>query len=123
MTRAARYLPVFVLCLLVSACAAGSSGGSGGGGDTITAEELATVANLSLYDSVQRLRPRWLQPRAGQPLPRVMMNGSQMGGVEVLRGMQATDVQSVRFLDSQDATTRYGTGYTGGAIELVSRAP
>lgn len=121
MIRAVRYLPVFALCLLLAGCAAGSTGGSSGGGNTISVEELATVANLSLYDGVQRLRPRWLQPRAGQPLPRVMMNGSQMGGVEVLRGMQASDVQSVRFLDSQDATTRYGTGYTGGAIEVVSR--
>lgn len=121
MMRAARYLPILVLCLLLSACAAGSSGGTSGGGDTITQEELATVSNLSLFDAVQRLRPRWLQPRGGQDLPRIMMNGSQMGGVEVLRGMQATDVQSMRFLDAQDATTRYGTGYTGGAIELVSR--
>ena len=122
MTRAARSLPILVLCLLLSACAAGTAGGSTGG-DTISMDELATVSNLSLYDAVQRLRPRWLQARAGQPLPRIMMNGSQLGGVEVLRGMQATDVTSVRYLDSADATTRYGTGYTGGAIELESRAP
>jgi hypothetical protein len=122
MLRAARYLPTLLLCLVLAGCASGSTGG-GGGGDVLAAEDLATVSNLSLYDAIQRLRPRWLQPRAGQPLPRVMMNGSQMGGVEVLRGMQATDVSSVRFLDARDATTRYGTGYTGGAIELVSRAP
>lgn len=121
MSRLVRFLPILAVCVLVSACAAGSAGGSSGGGDTIAADELATVSNLSLYDAVQRLRPRWLQPRAGQDLPRIMMNGSQLGGVEVLRGMQATDVSSVRYLDSQDATTRYGTGYTGGAIELTSR--
>jgi hypothetical protein len=123
MLRAARYLPTLLLCLLLAGCASGSTGGGGGGGDVLATEDLATVSNLSLYDAIQRLRPRWLQARAGQPLPQVMMNGSQMGGVEVLRGMQATDVSSVRFLDAQDATTRFGTGYTGGAIELVSRAP
>lgn len=122
MMQPARILSILLFCFLVSGCAAGSAGGSSGG-DTVTAEELATVSNLSLFDAVQRLRPRWLQPRGGQDLPRIMMNGSQLGGVEVLRGMQATDVTSLRFLDSADATTRYGTGYTGGVIELTSRAP
>jgi hypothetical protein len=124
MQRRARYLPTLVLLFVLSACASsGSSGSTGSGPNLLTSEDLAEVSSLSAFDAIQRLRPQWLQARAGQDLPRVVMNGSLMGGVDNLRSIQVGDLTSMRFRNGRDATTRYGTGYGGGAIELSTRAP
>jgi hypothetical protein len=41
--------------------------------------------------------------------------------VEILRSIRAGDVEEARFLNARDATTRYGTDMTAGAIEVVTR--
>ena len=80
------------------------------------------MANLSAYDAVQRLRPRWLQLRGGTDIPPVVfLDGSNMGGPETLRTIQASSVREMRYRDGRDATTRYGTGYGGGVIEVTTR--
>ena len=123
MTQTLRRLPTLVLALLLAACASGSGGSSGGGGSNmLNAQDLEQVQNLSAYDAIQRLRPQWLQVRANNPPPRVIMNGSPMGGgPEMLRSVQVSDLTSIRYRNGRDATTRYGTGYGGGAIELNAR--
>jgi len=123
MTQTLRRIPVLVLALLLAACASGSSGSSGGGGSNmLNAQDLAQVQNLSAFDAIQRLRPQWLQVRANNPPPQVIMNGSPMGGgPEMLRTVQVSDLTSIQFRNGRDATTRYGTGYGGGAIELNAR--
>ena len=120
MTQTLRRIPVLVLALLLAACASGSSGG--GGSNMLNAQDLAQVQNLSAFDAIQRLRPQWLQVRANNPPPQVIMNGSPMGGgPEMLRTVQVSDLTSIQFRNGRDATTRYGTGYGGGAIELNAR--
>ena len=115
-------LPTMVLALLLAACVSGSGGSSSGNSSLLSAEDLSEVANLSAYDAIQRLRPQWLQVRANNPPPQVIMNGSPMvGGPEMLRTVQVSDLTSIRYRNGRDATTRYGTGYGGGAIELSSR--
>jgi hypothetical protein len=55
-------------------------------------------------------------------MPGVIVDGTpQAGGVESLRSMRASDASELRFLNSSDATTRYGTGYTAGAIVVSTR--
>jgi hypothetical protein len=39
--------------------------------------------------------------------------------LESLRGISARTVQYVRFLSAPEATTRFGTGYMAGVIEVV----
>ena len=84
-------------------------------------------SSLDLYAVVQRLRPRWLQVRGavsaqGRATIAVILDGvRQQGSVELLRGMQAGDVREVRYLGARDATTRYGTDMTAGAIEVFTR--
>ncbi|MFV2007622.1 MAG: hypothetical protein ACC667_09255, partial [Longimicrobiales bacterium] len=96
-------------------------GGGGGRGDTITAEDLANVGNVTLFVAIQRLRPRWLRSRGGSPVPVVFVDGIRRGGPDELRTMPANSVTEVRFVDSRAATTRYGTGFGGGAIEVTRR--
>lgn len=115
-------IPALVLTLLLAACASGASPSSGGSSNVLSAEDLDQVQNLSAYDAIQRLRPQWLQVRANNPPAQVIMNGSPMGGgPEMLRTVQVSDLTSIRYRNGRDATTRYGTGYGGGAIELNSR--
>jgi len=124
MTQILRRLPVLVFVLLLAACASGGSGGSSGGGGSnmLNAQDLEQVQNLSAYDAIQRLRPQWLNVRANNPPPQIIMNGSPMGGgPEMLRTVQVSDLTAIRYRNGRDATTRYGTGYGGGAIELSAR--
>lgn len=121
--RVRKLLPLAVVVLL-TACAS-ASGGDGtarrGNSNLITSAELEAVAQLSALEAIQRLRPQWLRGRAGSPDPVVFLDGSQMGDLRVLDTVSASGVQEMRFLNSSDATTRYGTGFGGGAIQVRTR--
>jgi hypothetical protein len=130
--RVARLAPV--LCALACACASGSSG-SGGSGTAprtgsrspITTDEIGERRALDLYTIVQQLRPNWMQMR-GQATPvggvrtvQVVIDGTlQPGGLEVLRSLRGTQVEEVRFLNGQDATTRYGLDVEAGVIVVTT---
>lgn len=118
--------------LVLALTLAGCAGGGGGAGtaqtggrrasNRIDAAELATVSELDLYAAVGRLRPPWLRPGTRGTLPQLILDGSpQSGGVEMLRSMRAGDVTGLEFMNASDATTRYGTGYTGGAIIVTTK--
>ncbi len=112
---------VFLL-LLTAGCATGNTVGDQGprrNRNVITLEELAGVSpDYSAYDVVRRLRANWLSGRGGTS-PRVLVNGMALGNVGVLRNYRAEDLSEIRYIFPSDATTRYGTGYQGGAIEVV----
>lgn len=120
------FLVLFALSLGLAACA-GGSGGSGSSGPRrsstrITAEELGNVAELDLFSAIQRLRPAWLRAGTRGALPQVIVDGTpQQGGVEALRAFRATDATGLELMSASDATTRYGTGYTAGAIVVTTR--
>ncbi|HEX9581695.1 MAG TPA: hypothetical protein VF970_11380 [Gemmatimonadales bacterium] len=128
----ARYRwPVVALAgLAAAACATGGATGAGApgrGSNVITAEMLADQPVNSAYEAVQRLRPRWLIERGpttlaatGNPVV-VYVDNQRMGGVEELRTIAVHTVEEIRFRDASDATTRYGTGHTSGAIEVTTR--
>ena len=96
--------------------------------NVITAEELATVAQGDLYLAVQQLRPTFLQTRGATStgvgtapeVLQVYVNGVRSGDVNSLHQIQVIDVREVRRLSATEATQRYGTGHTMGAI-LVTR--
>ncbi len=123
-----RTLPITLVMLLglaVGACSTtGTATGSEARGsrDLITEEELAQSPDLSLYDAVRRMRPQWLQVRGtGTESPRVYVDGASRGGLDELRSLRVPDVREVRYMGSRDATTRFGTGHTGGAILVTTR--
>jgi hypothetical protein len=43
------------------------------------------------------------------------------GGLSALDGMEIREIEEIRFISASDATTRYGTGYPGGIIEVFTR--
>lgn len=111
------------LATLAGACASGGgAGGTRADPNLITAEELAEYPSLTCLEVIQRLRPRWLQRRGSEQDPVVYQDGNRIGFAEdVLSGMTVTAVESMRYINASDATTRYGTGHGAGAIELATR--
>jgi len=107
----------------LAACASGSGGPAGPrrNANLITAEEMADYAFPTVLDAIRRLRPRWLQPRAGSGSPQAILDGTRLGGLDQLRVIDVADIVSIRFLSASDATTRYGTGFPAGAIEVSTR--
>lgn len=114
---------------VATACASTSGSSTRGNRNLITSEELRSEPSGTLYEAVQRLRPRWLQnrgvtsARSMRPTPpQVYMDNAPMGTVGAMRGISVADVEQVEFMNANDATTRYGTGHDGGAILVLTRS-
>ncbi|MHB1191669.1 MAG: hypothetical protein ACYC6F_01370 [Longimicrobiales bacterium] len=120
-----------LFCLLVlgaSGCA--STGGTGAGAqpgghrssNRIDAAELATLAELDVHQVISRARPAWLRGGPQDQLPVIVLDGSpQTSGPEMLSTFRAADVSALEYMSASDATTRFGTGYSGGAILVTTR--
>jgi hypothetical protein len=105
-------------------CASGSGSRDGaprGNSTRIVESELVSYQADDAYTAIQRLRPQWLRSRSGAA-PVVIMDGTQhQVGLSVLRTIRASELQELRYLSASDATTRYGTGFDGGAILLTTK--
>lgn len=128
--RSARTLGLALTLLLASCATAGTAGMAGGGSSSgaLTAQDLAASSQEDLYTALQHLRPLWLQVRGGKGSLQeaatlsVFVDGlQQQEGVQFLRTLRTVDVQEVRYLTATEATTRYGTNMTGGALEIVTK--
>jgi hypothetical protein len=119
------------LSVALSACASSpGTGGPRGATDLLTAEQLDQLGpGVSAYDALERLRPTWLRDRGtnslsassmGDTMPRLHVDSAQLP-LDALRSMRTSDIQFIRFMDARDATTRYGTGYVNGLIEVTTR--
>ncbi len=119
------------LFLGVTACgtAGGRGAGSGGGsrGD-ITRSQIEGLADGSAFMVVQMLRPRWLAVRT-QATPRnptpayaqVFVDQLYFGRLGSLEQISSTEIDRIEYLDARNATIRYGTGYLGDIIRVITR--
>ena len=122
-----------LLSLVLSGCASAGVASSGGRArdlNLIGSEELrqAESEGISAFQLIERLRYPWIRTRGAvslsnptSSLPRVVLNGAPYGEIEELLDMTIDGIEEMRFLNASDATTRFGTGYDGGAILVVSR--
>jgi hypothetical protein len=101
-----------------------------GGQNLITTDEIQKTVASNAFDLVQKLRPQWLRSKSmsvnpsataggGNTAAIVFLNDVRYGEIESLRSIEITSVRELKFLSAAEATTRWGTGYPGGAI-LVS---
>tara|TARA_B100000809_G_scaffold123811_1_gene121955 strand:- start:163 stop:420 length:258 start_codon:yes stop_codon:yes gene_type:complete len=80
-------------------------------------------------DVVRRFNSRWLRTtrpgpigaNSGPSFARVSIDGATPGDLDDLGAINADDIEYMRFLSATDATIKYGTGFTGGVIEVTSR--
>ncbi len=91
-----------------------------GAADTISRPEIEAANVRTAFEVVYKLRPEWLRTRArsgaGVDPIRVYLDNAHRGSVDELRSMFVDDIGEIRHLSASDATTRYGTGHTSGAI-------
>ena len=97
-----------LVLILIPGCAGGGSGGSGGGSDRLTSEDIGSVDVGSLYEVVQRLRPRWLEVRGTAGFQTdsavlVFMDRTYLGGVDELRSLGPEAANSLQFMRAAQA--------------------
>lgn len=114
-------MSLLLVVLVASACYPARSGG-GGNRDAyvIGTGELQGVPADDIYEAIRLLRPAWLTQRSGRT-PQVFVNGSVRGGLEELRTFRPEMVTELRYIDATDATTRWGTGFMAGVIDVTTR--
>jgi hypothetical protein len=117
MIRAAITLVSFA-ALAACSSAPAPSGAPRASRDLITREEISASPVTTAYEAVERLRPEFLRPTRGGGLPRVYINDSSSGGVEILRSIRADNVLEIRFLDAVAANLRFGLNNSNGAITV-----
>lgn len=134
-----RFSLFFILIVFLnSACAVTS--GTGGPSDTRRprrASNLITRADIldrastaqTAFEAVQRLRSTWLRPvgttSARDPTVRPQLyvnNVRSPGGLDFMNTISITLVEEIRYYSASEATTQWGTGHTGGAIEVITDA-
>ena len=109
----------------LAACASGSAGGGGSpaprrDSNVITAEEVAGANASTAFAIIRQLRPAWLMTRGGTE-PIAYVDGRKYATLQDLENIGVELIREIRYLDSRDATMRFGTGHTAGAIEVITR--
>ena len=136
----ARVLMAAVLIAVSSGCSSSGSSSSATGAprapsrqqDVITAAEIAERAAdaSNALQIIMKLRPQMLTTRGrfspadssdAGARPRVVVDGVAIGQVENLVNVNAISVMEIRYISATDATTRFGTGYVGGAILVTTK--
>jgi hypothetical protein len=129
--RAAPLIAVAAI-LLPAGCVTGGASGpqASAGGSQITREEIETIPPGSAFEAVSTLRLQWLRGHSGsfrsetgRNSPVVFVDGRPFGPMDSLHQIGTESIESIRFLSASDATTRFGTGYPAGIIEVVTRRP
>jgi len=122
-----RRLAMVIAMSAVAACS-GATRSSGQNRNVITVADIEAINVSNAMDVIQRLHPEFLRGRGRNSIasgdaqfPVVYVDGVRAGELEVLRSIPAHDVREIRFVSAADATTRYGTGHTGGVIEVRIR--
>jgi hypothetical protein len=97
--------------------------------NVITGPELSRSKAQNAYDAIRQSRPEMLRTREPGTLvyftsgqPRVAVDNTLVGGVEVLRTLPAGKVARIEYLNASAATKRYGTGYGNGLMLVETRA-
>lgn len=119
---------MLLLLLAVGGCASASGGSSGGSREVLTGEEIYSSSATTAYDAVRLLRPSFLRGRGARSMnagggsgPVLYVDGVYRGDPREMEQIPAANVLEIRYLDSTDATMRFGTGHTDGAILVTTR--
>lgn len=130
---------------LVAGCASATGGAGGKAVDrnVITSEEIVGSSATNAYDVIARLRPQFLRTRgtiptggmtsrndagstqsgqlAGTVQIAVYLDDTVLGSVDALKQIETSAIQEIRYYNASDATTKWGTGNSAGAIQVVTR--
>lgn len=121
-------LVLAVVSLLGAACAVGArESGPSSTRNLITRAELDELNADDVMEAVSILRPHWLRfrpmrtPGTPNPVVGVVVDGQPRGSRSDLAQIPIGTVERILFMTAADATIRFGTGFTGGAIVVTTR--
>ena len=103
-----------------------------GSANLITEEEIAGSGRqfASAFEIVEALRPSMMRARGSSggsassgENSNVMafVDEIKLGELSQLRGIGASEVKEIRYISATDATTKWGTGYMNGVIQVIRR--
>lgn len=133
----ARWLAVLVVAVSSGCASGGTSSGtsarSSRSQDVIGEAEIATRVRdaTNALQIIEQLRPQMLRSRGSSSLtpgatsddalPRVYVDDISYGNVNSLSNLNSVSIREIRFIKAGDATTRWGTGHTGGVILVTTK--
>ncbi len=90
--------------------------------------ELSRTPGSSAWDLIAQLRPQFLRSRgpaslrdASPSTAVVYLDNVLFGDIASLRTISADSIVRIEYVNAADATTRFGSDRSGGAILLLSR--
>ena len=122
-----RAMLVAALALLVVACSSTPRQRSTSRQQrVITIAEIDAVRYTNAFEVVEALRPQWLRTRGrtsfrAQESVKVYLDDSLLGDPLQLRQITTRSISSIRFMDANEATTRWGLDHGHGAIIVLTR--
>ena len=103
------------------------------GGDRfiITGEQIREASLANAMEAVRFFHPEWLQQQrpdsfeefrvfTASEIP-VYLDNARLEGINDLAGINALVIKSIQFLNTQQATVRWGTGHRFGAIQVLTQ--
>ena len=84
-------------------------------------DEVRRASGATALEIIQHLRPQYLRSRGPLHAPTVFVDGMRRGGTEALREIRASVTEEIQYLDGREATQRFGSGYTGGIIHVLTK--
>jgi hypothetical protein len=132
-------LPVRALAQVADSAAAQPKPKPKGRPNLISEDEIAALGGTvpTAYGLVQRLRPAMLRVRSGSASSQTdgvstmdataneiqvyLDNQKMSGGVRALEEIALAQIKEIRYLNSSDATTLFGTGNMAGAIQVIGK--
>lgn len=97
--------------------------------NVITAPDLAQSGAANAYDAIRRLRPEMLRSRGSGTLtyfavrsPAVAVDGTLVGGLEVLRKLDIKHVARIESVSPWLAAKRYGSTFGDGIVLVTQRS-
>ncbi len=92
----------------------------------ITRDVIVGTQYTNMFEVVQALRSNWLRAKTGTNASGrvdvlvVYLDNQRIGGVEELRRIVPSSVQTARYLDPIAASARWGMDHGAGAIAIVT---
>ena len=91
----------------------------------LTDAEIARSGARTAYEAIRRLRPEYFafvrRSDSNDELV-VYVDGIRIGTTEVLHAISSVSIREVRRFDTREATTRFGTGHSAGAIVMLTKS-
>lgn len=94
----------------------------------ITGEQIREASLGNAMEAVRFFHPEWLQQQRPDSFAdytpdniQVYLDNVRLEGITDLAGISAIVIKSIRFLNTQQATVRWGAGHRFGAIQILTQ--